>query len=85
MLKYVELGFLLSKGGHGIKKDMKEAARWYRMAVSGFAQCHRTKPTVADQPRIEQYVWVGMGVEGTSSIHLTDSILTVAGQIHVII
>ncbi len=29
-----ELGFLLSKGSNGIKKDMKEAARWYRMAVS---------------------------------------------------
>jgi hypothetical protein len=40
-----ELGFLLSKGHHGIKKDMwvgclieliirKEAARWYRLAVS---------------------------------------------------
>jgi TPR repeat protein len=29
-----ELGFLLSKGSSGIKKDMKEAARWYRMAVS---------------------------------------------------
>jgi hypothetical protein len=29
-----ELGFLLSKGSNGIKKDMKEAAKWYRMAVS---------------------------------------------------
>ncbi|RSH85590.1 hypothetical protein EHS25_003729 [Saitozyma podzolica] len=28
-----QLGFLLSKGSSGIKKDMKEAAKWYRMAI----------------------------------------------------
>lgn len=34
MVSYPELGFVLSKGSNGIKKDMKEAAKWYRMAVS---------------------------------------------------
>ncbi|WWC58254.1 uncharacterized protein I303_100792 [Kwoniella dejecticola CBS 10117] len=29
-----QLGFLLSKGSNGVKKDMKEAARWYRMAIA---------------------------------------------------
>ncbi|KAK8845466.1 hypothetical protein IAR55_006179 [Kwoniella newhampshirensis] len=29
-----QLGFILSKGASGIKKDMKEAAKWYRMAIS---------------------------------------------------
>ncbi|WVW81961.1 hypothetical protein I302_103964 [Kwoniella bestiolae CBS 10118] len=29
-----QLGFLLSKGSNGIKKDMREAARWYRMAIA---------------------------------------------------
>ncbi|ORY34279.1 hypothetical protein BCR39DRAFT_517414 [Naematelia encephala] len=29
-----QLGFLLSKGSGGIKKDMKEAARWYRTAIA---------------------------------------------------
>lgn len=29
-----ELGYLLTKG-KGVKKDLKEAARWYRTAVSG--------------------------------------------------
>ncbi|WWD22412.1 hypothetical protein CI109_106903 [Kwoniella shandongensis] len=29
-----QLGFVLSKGANGIKKDMKEAAKWYRMAIS---------------------------------------------------
>ncbi|WWC85950.1 uncharacterized protein L201_000820 [Kwoniella dendrophila CBS 6074] len=29
-----QMGFLLSKGSNGIKKDMKEAARWYRMAIA---------------------------------------------------
>ncbi|KAK4686867.1 uncharacterized protein P7C73_g3257, partial [Tremellales sp. Uapishka_1] len=28
-----ELGYLLSKGHNGIKKDMKEAAKWYRTAI----------------------------------------------------
>ncbi|EIW67970.1 hypothetical protein TREMEDRAFT_63854 [Tremella mesenterica DSM 1558] len=28
-----QLGFLLSRGSGGVKKDMKEAAKWYRMAV----------------------------------------------------
>ncbi|WVR03490.1 hypothetical protein IAU60_000481 [Kwoniella sp. DSM 27419] len=30
-----QLGFLLSKGSNGVKKDMKEAAKWYRMAING--------------------------------------------------
>lgn len=34
VLSHPELGFVLSKGSNGIKKDMKEAAKWYRMAVS---------------------------------------------------
>ncbi|WVO23531.1 uncharacterized protein IAS62_004886 [Cryptococcus decagattii] len=29
-----QLGFVLSKGSNGIKKDMKEAAKWYRMAIA---------------------------------------------------
>ncbi|ODN76075.1 hypothetical protein L202_06016 [Cryptococcus amylolentus CBS 6039] len=29
-----QLGYLLSKGSNGVKKDMKEAAKWYRMAVT---------------------------------------------------
>ncbi|WWC66692.1 uncharacterized protein I206_100596 [Kwoniella pini CBS 10737] len=29
-----QLGFLLSKGSNGVKKDMKEAAKWYRMAIA---------------------------------------------------
>ncbi|WVQ93811.1 hypothetical protein IAU59_000889 [Kwoniella sp. CBS 9459] len=29
-----QLGFVLSKGANGVKKDMKEAAKWYRMAIS---------------------------------------------------
>ncbi|WVO18456.1 hypothetical protein L204_106173 [Cryptococcus depauperatus] len=29
-----QLGQILSKGGHGIKKNMKEAAKWYRMAIT---------------------------------------------------
>lgn len=33
-MSHAELGFVLSKGSNGVKKDMKEAAKWYRMAVS---------------------------------------------------
>ncbi|OXH56079.1 hypothetical protein J003_01898 [Cryptococcus neoformans] len=29
-----QLGFVLSKGSNGVKKDMKEAAKWYRMAIA---------------------------------------------------
>ncbi|WVQ80348.1 hypothetical protein IAT38_002453 [Cryptococcus sp. DSM 104549] len=29
-----QLGFILSKGSNGVKKDMKEAAKWYRMAIT---------------------------------------------------
>ncbi|KAL7418852.1 hypothetical protein Q5752_006536 [Cryptotrichosporon argae] len=29
-----QLGLLLSKGTHGVKRDMKEAARWYRVAIT---------------------------------------------------
>jgi TPR repeat protein len=29
-----ELGYVLSKGVSGVKKDMREAAKWYRIAVS---------------------------------------------------
>ncbi|WRT63696.1 uncharacterized protein IL334_000619 [Kwoniella shivajii] len=29
-----QLGFILSKGSHSIKKDMKEASKWYRMAIA---------------------------------------------------
>ncbi|WVQ76272.1 hypothetical protein IAR50_005937 [Cryptococcus sp. DSM 104548] len=29
-----QLGYLLSKGSNGVKKNMKEAAKWYRMAVA---------------------------------------------------
>jgi TPR repeat protein len=28
-----ELGYVLSKGVNGVKKDMKEAAKWYRAAL----------------------------------------------------
>ncbi|KAL1407096.1 hypothetical protein Q8F55_006509 [Vanrija albida] len=28
-----ELGLLLAKGGHGVRKDMKESAKWYRAAL----------------------------------------------------
>lgn len=44
-----ELGFLLSNGKHGVKRDMKEAARWYRSAVAqgasdiGLSWIHKDK------------------------------------------
>lgn len=58
-----ELGFLLSKGASGIKKDMKEAAKWYRMAVRFNCQSSTLKLISSDGTRFEQHLWPGMGVE----------------------
>jgi hypothetical protein len=71
-----QLGFLLSKGASGIKKDMKEAAKWYRMAVSLigvpipmrlakiFTNC------CADWPGIDGHFWIGLDLEGEIQIHV---------------
>lgn len=60
----VELGFLLSKGGNGIKKDMKEAAKWYRMAVSIGLRDHQCKAAdYSDWPR-DHHDGTRLGMEG---------------------
>lgn len=49
---------------------MKEAAKWYRMAVSwnvghcGSGWCGGDPLTSVDRTGIDQYIWIGMGVEG---------------------
>lgn len=60
----VELGFLLSKGGNGIKKDMKEAAKWYRMAVRiGLSDIQSKSADDTDWPR-DHHDGTRLGMEG---------------------
>ena len=46
--------------------NRKEAAKWYRMAVSLPPYPHAPADVFPDRPRLYKHVWSGLGLEGES-------------------